>query len=59
MSVQNLKRQNSLECTCELNKLSSISINKKCNYKCDFCSEHSFIKSLRNKSRRKLSLLTN
>lgn len=50
MSLSKFKRQNSLECTCETLKMSPQGIHKKCNARCDFCSEKSFIKSIRSKS---------
>lgn len=58
MSLRKIKRQNSLECTCETLKLIPQRIHKKCNARCDFCSERSFIKTVRSKSFPVVSILS-
>lgn len=45
-----LQRKTSLECTCELIKLTPHGIHKKCSARCDFCSERRFITALRAQS---------
>lgn len=57
MSDKRFKRQNSLECTCESLKLNSQGLYKRWNSRCDFCSERSFIKSIKAKSIPRLSIL--
>lgn len=45
-----LKRQNSLECTCEIFPLTPGKSHKKYGAKCDFCAEKQFLKAFRSKS---------
>ena len=50
-----LQRTNSLECSCELIKLT---LHKKCSARCDYCSERRFITALRAQSAPSVSIFS-